>query len=555
MILDFDKWGKVFARGKDHLLDDFEIEDASTSQLLNKGRIFRLPTNLDLDYHEDTPLFNTGQFPNWGLCEDHGYLFEIAKGDQTRCPICIRGRNMVSARKQAIRFVCACSDGHLDDLDWKSLVHTDKSCPTKVYEWKTSSSLSDVLIQCPDCSSRTGLGEIYGKIQKRSCTGRFPEKTDRLEDWAVCKRSPQITLRGSSSLRIPELVTTITVPRRASPVYRILGRKEMKGLLIAEDQWSKSKLIDKLSRISESEPSLIGQPEISVLKNYSETSIIDTINDIKNHSKRKTTTLEEVKDEEFRELQTAMVEGFPPDPTESNNSFQVNKNEIRDDLSWSGQSLRVAPIENLRVIIAQRGYRRLGTDNKNKLIETFYDDGRDKWYVGAEQFGEGIFIDSPNILKIRDSSWSELFSSTGNYMFNPLFVWWHSLSHRIISALGIDSGYSATSIRERIYLNTDSITGERKGGLLLYTTQPGGDGSLGGLISLVSEFERVLNAAERNLELCSNDPLCSEERVRRDSCNGSACYACMLLSETSCEHRNMFLDRNLLRKGLKIEST
>jgi hypothetical protein len=114
--------------------------------------------------------------------------------------------------------------------------------------------------------------------------------------------------------------------------------------------------------------------------------------------------------------------------------------------------------------------------------------------------------------------------------------------------LGIDSGYSSASIRERIYMSRGSRTGELKGGLLLYTTQPGGDGSMGGLISLVPEFERVLDSANRNLDLCSNDPLCSEEVVRGDICNGSACYACMLLSETSCEHRNMFLDRNLLRK-------
>jgi hypothetical protein len=113
--------------------------------------------------------------------------------------------------------------------------------------------------------------------------------------------------------------------------------------------------------------------------------------------------------------------------------------------------------------------------------------------------------------------------------------------------LAVDSGYSSAAIRERVYVRTNSDTGTASGGVLLYTAQPGGDGTLGGLIALVPQFERVLDAALRHVDSCSNDPLCNEEHYRPGRSNGAACYACSFVSETSCEFRNMYLDRNVLR--------
>ena len=111
-------------------------------------------------------------------------------------------------------------------------------------------------------------------------------------------------------------------------------------------------------------------------------------------------------------------------------------------------------------------------------------------------------------------------------------------------------GYSSAAVRERVYVTVDDASGQAFGGVLLYTTQPGGDGTLGGLIGLVPAMERVLGAAFRDLDSCSNDPLCTEETMAPGRVNGAACYACALVSETSCEFRNMGLDRNLLLENL-----
>src|SRR5208283_1298202 len=99
-------------------------------------------------------------------------------------------------------------------------------------------------------------------------------------------------------------------------------------------------------------------------------------------------------------------------------------------------------------------------------------DGNKKWYPGLEQIGEGIFIDlGANSPKFDSPEWkAEYQKHMMDLQFHPVFVWWHSLSHRIIGALSVDSGYSSAAIRESVYTVKDPVTNEISGGILLYTT-------------------------------------------------------------------------------------
>jgi len=124
----------------------------------------------------------------------------------------------------------------------------------------------------------------------------------------------------------------------------------------------------------------------------------------------------------------------------------------------------------------------------------------------------------------------------------PLFVWLHTLSHAIIKALSAHAGYSAAALRERIYIDRKA----ENGGILIYTTSLGEDGGMGGLVETADKFETILRLATGSIRICSNDPLCSEVRRKPEMTNGAACYSCIFVSETSCEHRNMFLDRHLV---------
>mgnify|MGYP003312379211 FL=1 len=121
----------------------------------------------------------------------------------------------------------------------------------------------------------------------------------------------------------------------------------------------------------------------------------------------------------------------------------------------------------------------------------------------------------------------------------------------LIRELAFSSGYNEASISERIY------SGDEYNGILLYTASSSSDGSLGGLVRQgeISNFIPLLNNALKKSLSCSRDPLCKQidptdsiekEKPAYNRLNGSACYGCSLLPETSCEEFNRLLDRRLL---------
>ncbi|MGL5250089.1 MAG: Zn-binding domain-containing protein, partial [Enterovibrio sp.] len=125
----------------------------------------------------------------------------------------------------------------------------------------------------------------------------------------------------------------------------------------------------------------------------------------------------------------------------------------------------------------------------------------------------------------------------------PKFLIMHTLAHLLIRQLSFESGYSSGSLCERIY------AGENQAGILIYTAAGDSEGSLGGLV-LQGEASRIFPAILAALETacwCSNDPVCSEmEAQGAMGLNKAACHSCSLISETSCEHNNLLLDRKLL---------
>lgn len=553
VVIDFEKWGRVFGPGRTPGVSEFAIPDSTTSSLLDDGLIFRIPTNVDLSEPESEPIFTTGRFPEWALCVRHEYFFQLPGDDRTRCPECLGSGQGHNARSEAIRFVRACPEGHMDDVDWYGILHSyKKDCNNTIYQWNAEGgSLRDVVITCDanagGCGAKKTLLDIY-KGTKR-CTGRLPE---RGTTFSSCKSDAQVTLRGSSSLRIPEIITTIPIPWLSSRLHRILDGYQMRTILATRKNWTKPDLLEALQNVSEQDPTLADPRIADEINSASEERVVQVIEDLRRFARNRPTTLQQIRVAEFSALQDASENGHPPDSTSENPEFQVNKFKVRPEVTFMSHKFRVAPIDRLRVVTVQKGYRRLGTDpNVNKLVPTFYFDGHRKWFPGMEQIGEGIFIDmAKNNLKIGSADWKEQLTKNGNLEYHPVFVWWHTLSHRIITALSIDSGYSSAAIRESVYAVPDPKTGEVSGGVALYTAQSGSDGSLGGLLSLVPEIENVLSAAVRNIDACSNDPLCGEVSVKTRGNNGAACYACLLLSETSCAHRNMYLDRNLLRGNL-----
>ena len=125
------------------------------------------------------------------------------------------------------------------------------------------------------------------------------------------------------------------------------------------------------------------------------------------------------------------------------------------------------------------------------------------------------------------------------------YIMLHSFSHMLITAVSLECGYPASSIRERIYALPSVGYG-----VLLYTGSSDSEGTLGGLIQVGRRIHEHIRSALESAELCSNDPVCSQHDPRNENekryLHGAACHGCLLIAETSCEQHNDFLDRALV---------
>ena len=202
--------------------------------------------------------------------------------------------------------------------------------------------------------------------------------------------------------------------------------------------------------------------------------------------------------------------------------------------------------------------------------------GRDpKWLPAIESFGEGIFfsfgesflarwLETPGLkqrVSILDdgvSAWERARKKRGilasrlslTERVRPEYVMAHSLAHALITEVALDCGYPASSLKERIYVSSRHPDQPSKVGVLLYTASAGTQGTLGDLVEVTRRFDRVLRSSLERLRLCSSDPVCADHlpgSVDEDrALHGAACHGCLLIAETSCEARNLHLDRTLL---------
>ena len=128
----------------------------------------------------------------------------------------------------------------------------------------------------------------------------------------------------------------------------------------------------------------------------------------------------------------------------------------------------------------------------------------------------------------------------------------HSLAHALLAEVALECGYPSSSLKERVYaLSTTGPAGPVDCcGILIYTASAGAQGTLGGLVGIAPRLAHIPHAALMRAMICSNDPVCADhepdDRSGDRATHGAACHGCLLIAETSCEMRNLFLDRALL---------
>ncbi|GHV54729.1 hypothetical protein FACS1894216_15330 [Synergistales bacterium] len=219
---------------------------------------------------------------------------------------------------------------------------------------------------------------------------------------------------------------------------------------------------------------------------------------------------------------------------------------------------KITVVDKLTVVQALKGFTRLKPWNGNSSAVAPLSSTQKEWLPAVKLNGEGVFFKFNEEILL---SWAERagqryeemetalensFYKDANPRFSPRYVLLHTFAHLLIRQLANECGYSASSIREKIY---SSFKGERNQmyGVLIYLASSDADGSLGGLISIAEDPERLRGILENMLhkaQWCSADPLCITSKNQGFlSLNYAACHDCVLLPETSCESGNILLDR------------
>lgn len=531
----------------------------------------RLQNRLKVKYFREPPSsesFPKGlpyrRFPKWLFCPKCRVLKTYDKWtvDEDRkylttpwCPDCRRPLVPMS-------LLVACRKGHIDEFPWAQWVpHKDASCgsnPTLKYNTSLAGAgLAGSKIECLSCHKDRSLQGAFSKDAfDTRCTGIKPWSQDAPEP---CGERLKTVQRGGSNVYFPKIVSSITIPPFTDTMFDAIKETEAWTALVSSegiveiDDTMRDKFIQKIA--------------VEVRQPFDEVkSCIDKIESAADDSK--------VLEEDYRFDEYNAFHGNYDKKSNSNKDFEVVKGIFSESYADYGIK-NIFLVKSLREVRALVGFTRLrpietdmdlsdeASDDASELVSLTNRPGKHaSWKPAVEVRGEGIFIalDSQKI-----NAWAKqeqiierINKLNRNYedscksrkkAYKPIsakYVLLHTLSHLLIRQLSYESGYSSASLRERIYSNSLENDTHEMQGILIYTAAGDADGTLGGLVRQANpeRFSAVLEALKESSHWCANDPLCIESKGQGyESLNLAACYACGLLSETSCEDFNRFLDR------------
>lgn len=502
------------------------------------------------------------QFPEWFVAQ-----FEVPWGDVFRSRPLLHRRTLIDGkyfdkeRKKRpvvpVRFVQACVNGHISDVDWYDFVHRGQSaCKRQLWmdERGTSGDLADIFARC-ECGQSRSLAEA-AEIDKRPlgyCKGLRPWLgAASQEKCGGDQGTPEINrllVRSASNAYFPQILSVISIPDREGQLRKAVDP-------IWEDFLQYAETIEDL-RKERRKAKVFG-----ALEGLSDEEVFAEI------QRRRLGTGPSRKSIKQAEIEMLMASADEMGSDRPEGDFYARKLGLPSPKTGLLEHIdRVVLVHRLREIIGQIGFTRFEAEMPDIEGELSLNVRRASlalevtWLPAVENRGEGFFVSvDPSSLDewskrkpVNDrglelflafKEWEKKHPGSGLDFPGLKYVFLHSLSHLLITAVSLECGYTAASIRERIY------AGQTGYGILLYTGTPDAEGTLGGLVDGGRHLEQHLTSAMELGRLCSNDPVCAQHKPNNPQEErflvGAACHGCLLIAEPSCERRNEFLDRALV---------
>jgi hypothetical protein len=458
-----------------------------------------------------------------------------------------------------VRFVRACCKGHVGDIAWRTFVHRgEKPCqmPLWVEERGTSGDLSEIWIVC-ECGDVRCMREAAEKDTHPlgKCNGSRPWLDDKD---ISCDQWNRLLLRNASNAYFPQLLPVISIPDSMAEV----------DVVVLELWDNYLQFVKTAERLDEErqKPALTER-----LKPFTNQELLASLERIRS-GEAAAAVARSVKDVEFEALARARAEAATDEP--DGDFFARVLDPSRWQAPWLAMIEKVVLVHRLREVTALVGFTRFdsaGPDISGELdldVERAPLIDNPKWMPVVENRGEGFFIQfrkeaieeweqkKPDVKARKETlaagfqAWLKDHPDIKAPFPGIAYMMLHSLSHLLITAISLECGYPASSLRERIYAPNPK-NAEMNGcyGILIFTGSSDAQGTLGGLVHAARDIRRHITRACQLGMLCSNDPVCSSHTPGQGSVeqlSGSACHGCLYISETSCEQWNRYLDRSLI---------
>lgn len=517
-------------------------------------------------------------FPRWWVCPVCRQLaplgsgiFELGSQTYPAEKIMLKHTGCQKGKKpQAIpaRILVTCEAGHLDDFPWMNFVHRGNPCKhetstLKLEESGVSGEVRDLEVRC-SCGERRRLADAFGKdnrMRMPKCSGRRPHLRDY--DDAKCEYHARPIALGASNLWFPIALTVVSIP---SDRERLLQ--------LVEEEWNILRVVNTGDVLDAFRSANLVCGELSQFDNE---VILQAINDYQ--QVQGASQLEGAPDIKAPEYEVLCA----GNATVKTRDFQIRRLALAKD--WSPLGIKdIILVERLREVQAMVGFARLDavgelTDPDQQILVRAAPLSRRAmdWVPATELRGEGLFLrfDEDAISKwetlpeLREHTeaflaahikWREkrgIQNPRDNFL-GMRYILLHSFSHAFMRQLSLEAGYSAASLKERIYARSEMLPGGPMAGVLIYTAAPDSEGTLGGLIGLGEDefsIHQLVRESLRSMTLCASDPLCSERHVDSSgrTIHAAACHACLFAPETSCERGNRYLDRSVLVPTIDAE--
>ncbi|WP_430252087.1 DrmB family protein [Neorhizobium sp. DAR64860/K0K1] len=504
------------------------------------------------------------RFPEWHECPKchiigrEGTPFELADdGARLRCTA--HGGKVFT---NPVRFVVACRRGHLSDFPWEWWAH--RGCEGGICQRPLlrlgsrgeSASLADLFVVCEACSTperktMQSLGTAFGAdaLTGWTCDGFRPWLHDRQAD---CREQVRALQRGASNVHFGVVGSALSIPPASEALTQIVEQSRM-----YLDGVPEAALPSVLAGVSQTYGVAVDQ----LLAAYRRLRSIEVggppLTD-KIAREQEYDALSQDRDDPIvgGVVPQFQNEIFDPPPALSHWFDLVGAtSRLREVRALAGFS-RIEP----HPVSPERVRQAIAEGKVSPLSKT-----ERTWLPGAEIRGEGIFLrfrtetvdkwidDNPSlagrvaILETRSRQIAEERGYERDYTITPRLLLVHSFAHAFIRQISVECGYSASALRERLFV---SDTGRTMNGVLIYTGSPDSEGSLGGLVRLSTPdlLQPIVLRTLANAGWCGSDPVCLETDPAQsgDRISGAACHCCLLLPETACERFNRELDRAVL---------